>query len=261
MMRLSIIGCAFACATGLAHAAADPASGAGASVAQIVLANATARGGEARWHAVNTLTLSGQLDAGGRKATLLPFSVTMKRPHQSRFEVRFNEQTAYQVYDGAQGWKVRPFLNRNETEPYTVEETKSAAESAGIDSPLMDAAANGTRVALQGMEAVEGHNAYKLLLTLKDGTQRNLWVDATSYLELKMDGDPRKLDGRAHKVAIYFRDYRAEGGLTMAHVVETAVEGVKPSRKMTIEQVKVNPAVDDALFAKPALPVAHVASK
>jgi outer membrane lipoprotein-sorting protein len=111
---------------------------------------------------------------------------------------------------------------------------------------------------LQGIDTVEGHRAYKLKLTMKDQVERRLWVDATSFLDLKIDGEPRKLDGRMHNVAIYYRDYKTESGLAVPHVLETVVEGNKQSRKMTIQQVTVNPPIDDALFANPQLAVAKV---
>ena len=228
------------------------------SAAQIVERNVAARGGPQAWHAVNTITMSGQIEAGGTKNTRLPFTMTMKRPNKSRFEIRFKEQTAFQVYDGAQGWKVRPFLGRNEVEPYTPAEAKSAAASADLEGPLIDYASKGSRVEALGMESVEGHRAYVLKLTQKDNTSRRIWIDASSFLELKIDGEPRKLDGRMHNVAIFYRDYKKENGLVIPHTLETAVSGVKPTHKLMIEHVTVNPPADDTLFAKPQLAMAKV---
>ncbi|SEK09927.1 LolA-like protein [Paraburkholderia diazotrophica] len=230
------------------------AGGGGMSAAQVVERNVAARGGLQAWRAVSTMTMSGQIDVGGKKPVKLPFVMTMKRPHKSRFELNFDNQIAFQVYDGTQGWKVRPFLGRNVAEPYTSAEAKSAAETADLDGPLIDYAAKGSQVALQGMDTIEGHRAYKLLLTTKDHAQRHVWIDASSYLELKIEGDPRKLDGRMHAVAVYYRDYRRENGLMVPHLMETQVTGVKQKHQMTIERVTVNQPADDALFAKPQLP-------
>jgi hypothetical protein len=187
--------------------------------------------------------------------------MTMKRPKKSRFEVRFEGQTAFQVYDGAQGWKVRPFLGRDEVDAYTPTEAKQAAESAEVDGFLVDHAQKGTKVAVAGAERVEGKSAYKLKLTLKDGTQRLVWIDATSFLEVKVEGDPRKLDGRMHPVFVYLRDYRPESGLKVPHLIETAVQGTKQTHKMTIEHVSVNAPVDDSVFAKPTLTMVRAAAQ
>jgi outer membrane lipoprotein-sorting protein len=230
------------------------------SAAQIVDRNVAARGGLQAWRAVSTIKMSGELEAGGTKNTKLPFVMTMKRPHKSRFEIRFNDQTAFQVYDGAQGWKVRPFLGRNEVDPYTPAEANSAAASAELDGPLIDYASKGTKVDVLGMDSVEGHRAYVLKLTTKDNASRRVWIDAASFLELKIDGEPRKLDGKMHDVAIFYRDYRKENGLVIPHTLETAVVGGKQTHKLTIEHVAVNPPLDDALFAKPHLAMAKVPS-
>jgi hypothetical protein len=223
------------------------------SVAQIVDRNVTARGGLAAWRAIQTLTLEGTLDAGGKPSHELPYVLKQKRPHKSRLEITFKEQTSVQVYNGTEGWKVRPFLNRNEVEPLTAVEAKSAAAAEELDGPLIDYARKGTQVALAGTESVEGHPAYRLKLTLRNGAQRRLWIDAGSFLELKIDGEPRKLDGRPHNVAIYYRDYKTENGLTMPRLQETVVEGVKDKYKMTIARVTVNEPMADSLFDKPQL--------
>ncbi|MCP3717805.1 outer membrane lipoprotein-sorting protein [Paraburkholderia sp. CNPSo 3281] len=243
---------------GSSAASAQTAGAAHMSAAQIVERNVAARGGLQAWHAVNAMTMSGQLEAGGTKNTRLPFTMTLKRPRKSRIEVRFNDQTAFQVYDGAQGWKVRPFLGRNEVEPYTPAEAKAAASWAELDGALMDYAAKGTRIDVLGMEMVEGHRAYVLKLTMKDGTSRRVWIDAASFLELKIDGDPRKLDGKMHNVAIFYRDYRKEGGLVMPHTLETVVVGARGTHKLIIDKVALNPQADDTLFAKPQIMVAKV---
>ena len=259
MNRISLTaGCLLSLAAATTTSAATTAAAAShtpapLSVDQIVERNIAARGGLAAWRAVKTLTIAGELDAGGKPNHELAFVLKEKRQRKSRLEIVFKDQTSLQVYDGAQGWKVRPFLNRNEVETYTPAEMKSAAAEQDLDGPLVDYAAKGTQIALAGTEPVEGHPAYKLKLTLKNGDKRNLWIDAGSFLELKMDGEPRKLDGRMHNVAVYFRDYKTEHGLTMPRLQETAVEGVKQPYKMTISRVAVNESMDDSLFRKPQL--------
>jgi outer membrane lipoprotein-sorting protein len=222
-------------------------------VGQIVGRNIAARGGLVAWRAVNSLAMSGELDAGGKQDAKLPFLMSMKRPQKSRLEIKFQEQTAVQVWDGKQGWKVRPYLNRNEVENYTAAEVRSAAAAAELDGPLVDFERKGTKVKLAGTEVVEGRNTYKLELTLKGGQQIHLWIDAKSFLDAKIDGEPRRIDGRVRKVAVFSRDFKPVDGLQFPHTLETVVESVKGSRKMTIQTIKVNPSLDDSLFAKPQL--------
>jgi hypothetical protein len=250
---LGVLALMLAAAAGADVRAAESTSPANLPLAQILDRNAAARGGTTAWRAVRSIAMKGELDAGGKVDTRLPFVSTLARPSKSRIEIRFADQTALQVWDGAQGWKVRPFLNRNEVEPYTPAEAKSAVAWDELDGPLIDHARKGIKVELIGIEPVEAKRAYKLLLTTKDGRQRNLWLDAASFLEVKVDGEPRRLDGRPHGVAVYYRNYKAVDGLMVAHELETEVQGVKQRHKMTIQGVKLNPALDASTFDKPSL--------
>ena len=261
-------------------AADSNASAGNLTAAQIVEHNVAARGGLQAWRAVQALSLSGRLEAGGnnrptvpmvkpgpagavtRRKTpqisdqrlpeqaQLPFVMELKRPHKTRLQIEFRGQTAVQVFDGTNGWKLRPFLNRSEVEPYTAEEQKEAARQSELDGPLVDYATKGTKVELDGSEKVEGRDTYRLKLTLKSGQVQHLWIDAQSFLETKIEGTPRRLDGKYHPVATYFRDYRPVNGLMVPHVLETTVEGVKQTEKILIEKVAVNPKLDDSHFAK-----------
>lgn len=264
------------------------------SAAEIVTKNVAAKGGLEAWRAVKTMSLSGKMAAGGnQRATLkvptqaqatvvtkkteqaqlpsrrveevyLPFVMELARPRKMHFELQVAGKTALQVYDGVNGWKLRPYLNRLEVEPYTADEAKTAAMQAELDGPLVDYATKGTRVESEGTETVEGRDTYKLKLTLKGGDVTHVWVDAQTFLETKVEGSPRRLDGTYHPVEVYFRDYRNVNGLEIPFVLETRVVPVTktstglgdtpvPPEKTLIEKVVVNPPLDAGVFSKPTI--------
>jgi hypothetical protein len=289
MVRKSLV--VFAICTSVALAislatARDIPSGPNLSASAIVDRNVAARGGLQAWRAVQTMSMEGKLGAGGnQRATLpvrpqgptpslneipqrpvnetqLPFVMELKRPRKMRVELVFKGQTAIQVFDGANGWKLRPFLNRRVVEPYTEEEMKSAAMQAGLDGPLVDYAAKGTQIELDGVEKVEDRDTYKLKLTMKNGQSIHVWIDAQSFLETKIEGQPRRLDGEYHPVEVYYRDYRPVNGLQIPYVLETKVLPLTqksarfvntpvPPERIVIEKVAVNPKLDESLFSKP----------
>jgi hypothetical protein len=221
---------------------------------QIIEKNMAARGGLKAWREIQTMTLTGKMDAGSNKNAQLPFVLKMKRPQMSRLEIDFAGKKALQIYDGTNGWKVRPYLGRNEVEPFTTAEMRTASEQAGLDGFLIDHEAKGIKVEVMGTDSVEGHDTYRLQLTFKDGQVRHLWVDAKSFLEVKAEGTPRRLDGKMHNVDIYYRNYGSISGLMIPFVLETVVDKVQPSRNLTIETVVLNPKLEDNAFAKPDLP-------
>jgi len=274
MIRTTVIaGCVLALTLSTARAADAPAPVAKLTAEQIVTKNVAARGGLQAWRAVKTLALSGKMDAGGNESPTrlmapgvkssgvglpkrpaeqarLPFRLELMRGRKSRLEIDFHGDTAVQVYDGTQGWKLRPFLNRHEVEPFTADELKAVAMQPDLDGPLVDYAQKGTKIELEGSEKVEGNDTYRLKLIFKSGESQRVWIDAKTLLETKIDGTPRRLDGKMHAVEIYYRNYRAVNGLMMPQLMETKVEGVKQTEKIDIEKIVVNPRVEDSRFAK-----------
>jgi hypothetical protein len=253
---------------------------------QVVEKHITARGGAQAWKAVQALQVSGKVDAGkgdnyaramkvvnaGRKASgkgssaqiaaanepkdadkqvELPFTLDLKRPNKTRLEIEFAGKTAVQVYDGQHGWKLRPFLNRTDAEPFTKDEANSEAARDDLDGPLISSAAKGAKVEMDGAELVEGQPAYRLKVTRNNGDVRHVWIDAKTFLDVKMDGFPRRMDGKMHNVYVYQRDFRSVQGVMIPFVMETAVDGYSDTHTMTIEKAAVNPQLDDALFAEP----------
>ena len=257
------------------------------TAAQVLEKHIAARGGAQAWKAVQGLQLTGKIDAGagdnnaralkiveaGKKATgrgtnaeiaaangpkeaatqmQLPFTLDLKRPNKMRLEILVAGKPAVQVYDGQQGWKLRPFLNRTDSEPFTKEEAKTEASRDDLDGPLIGSAVKGAKVDLDGTELVDGQPAYRLKVTQKNGDVKHVWVDAKTFLDVKIDGFPRHMDGKMHNVYVYQRDFRkVEGGVMIPFVQETTVDGYSDKHKLVIEKAAVNPRLDDGLFAKP----------
>lgn len=267
-----LVGTFLALVVSLAFGADAPSSAAALTAEQVIERNVAAKGGLEAWRAVHTLSMSGKMEAGGNESPTrpvrgvklggvelpkrpseqaqLPFRLELKRARKSRLELDFNGQTAVQVYDGANGWKLRPFLNRHEVESFNPEEMKAVALQPDLDGPLMDYATKGTKVELEATEKVEGNNSYRLKLTFRNGQSQRVWVNAKTFLEAKIEGTPRRLDGKYHPVEIYYRDFKTVNGLMMPFITETKVEGVRQTEKIVIEKIDVNPRVEDSRFAK-----------
>ncbi|WP_109488882.1 outer membrane lipoprotein-sorting protein [Occallatibacter savannae] len=286
-MRHKLVVAAFILGSAFSRGyAAESPQAANLSATDIVAKNVASRGGLTAWRKVQTLQFEGKLGAGGdKRGTLpspeaaavsrkistprrlaeeaeLPFTMQLQRPRKTRLEVEFKGQNAIQVYDGTNGWKLRPFLNRLEVEPYSAQELKMASQQSDLDGPLVDYAAKGSRVESDGVEQVEGKPNYKLRVTTRSGQVTHVWIDSATFLESKIEGQPRELDGKMHPVEIYYRDYREVEGLKIPFILETRVlppvdekrasrEPLFPPEKIEIERVTVNPKLDSARFSKP----------
>jgi outer membrane lipoprotein-sorting protein len=252
---------------------------------QIVQRNVAARGGLQAWRGVQSMVWSGTMEVGyadsaersaryvssamarkgngprtpprargkddARKQVQVPFVLEMKRPTKSRIEIEFAGKTAVQIYDGTNGWLLRPYLDHDDWEPFTAEQARSQRGKWDLDGPVIDSAAQGTKVEVVSVEPVDGHDAYKLKLTHKSGEVQHVWIDAKTFLDVKVEGTPRRMDGKMRTVWVTQRDFRSVRGVMVPFVMETAVDGYADTHRMTIEKVSLNPRLDDARFAKP----------
>ena len=223
------------------------------TVDDVIAKNIQAHGGLEKLKAIKSLRTTAKFSQGSFRAETVQEN---KRPEKVREEFIIQGMAQVQAYDGKTGWQVNPFGGRKDAELMAAEDMKSLIVDSDIDGPLVDYASKGNKVQLDGTETVEGRPCYRLQLTLGNGQVRHVWIDAQTFLELKMEGSPRRMDGRMRMVTTYMREYKSEGGLMIPHVLETAVEAGKKSHKMTIQAVAANAALDDSLFSRPAVLVA-----
>jgi hypothetical protein len=219
------------------------------TVDQIIAKNIAAKGGLEKIKAQKTLRMSGRMTLGpGLDA---PVIMEQKRPGSFRFELTLQGLTAVQAYDGQTGWQIMPFQGKKDPETMGEDDLKDAQEQADMDGPLVDYKEKGNKVELVGHEQVEGSDAYKLKVTLKNGEVRYLYLDADTFLDIKEESK-RTIRGTEREGETVFGDYKEEGGVMMPHSIEAGAKGSTQKQKVTIEKVEINPVLDDARFKMPA---------
>jgi len=228
----------------------SPEQKAARAVSELIKRNLNARGGASAWEAVSSLKLSGRMDVG--QGMNLPYVLEQKRPDKMRLEFVFDGETAVQAFDGKTGWKLLPFLGRRNPEPMTEAELRETADSADLYGLLFDYDDRGHVVELMGHEPVKGRDTLKLKVTLPGGAVRWVYLDAETALEVKVEA-LRKLAGRERLVETFYHDWQAAESLLIVGRQETQTEGNKEWHFLTVESVQVNPPLDDARFAMPAV--------
>jgi hypothetical protein len=249
---------ALAASAAAAAFAAEPATAQTLTAAQVVERNAAARGGMEAWRKIETMAWIGRVESANRVGRRVPFLLEQKRPDRTRFEVTVEGQNAVRVFDGTDGWKMRPSATgRPDVQPYAPDELRFARGAPVIEGPLMDHAARGATIALAGVQEVEGRKAYALDLRLASGSSCRVWIDTETFLELRYDRESVNAQGRPAVTSVYFADYRAVEGLRLPFTIETGTPDGKTRDKLVIERVALNPRLDDRTFAKPGLAVAR----
>jgi outer membrane lipoprotein-sorting protein len=246
-----------ACISTLATAGASVAA-ADLTAAQIVEKNAAARGGLEAWRKVQTMVWMGHIESANPASPRLPFVLEQKRPNKTRFEITADNQRSTHVYDGTNGWKLRPTSSGTpEVQPYTDDELKFAQDTQVIDGALIDYAAKGVDVTLGGVDEVDGRRAYRLDVRVLSGLKQSVWIDAQTFLDIRYDRTTRHSLGQSGTVSVFYRNYRAFEGLQIPLSIETASAPGKPPSKLVIDKVVLNPRLADHAFDKPRLPASR----
>jgi hypothetical protein len=158
--------------------------------------------------------------------------------------------TGVQAFDGKTGWQLMPFSGRKDPEPMAADDARQVEEQADIDGPLIDYKAKGSTVELVGKEKVEGSDAFKLKLTLKNGDVWNLYLDADQFLEIRVETKTQR-NGSEVEGESTIGDYKDVGGLMIPHAMESGQKGSPQKMKMTIQKVELNVPLDDSRFKMP----------
>jgi hypothetical protein len=219
---------------------------------QIVAKSVQASGGEEAWRKVQTLIWSGHLESERIPEHRVAFFLEEQRPNKSRFEIMGLSVRSVRVVDGTHGWTMRPGQSGiPEVESLSPTEVKFARDAAGLEGPLVDAAAQGGRVELEGREQLEGSDCYRLTVTLASGERQAVWVDAKSFLLSRYDRTSYNKSGMKGTVSVYYRAYKAVDGLQLPALVEIGGAAGLKRDKMIIEKVEVNSPINERQFARP----------
>jgi hypothetical protein len=231
-----------------ASAPAKPAAGM-PSVDQLIARSVEARGGMEKMKAVQSIRMTGKMTMGqGMEA---PLMFERKRPKLMRMEFTVQGMTGIRAYDGKTGWQLMPFGGKKDPEPMSVEDLQEADEEADIDGPLVDYKAKGYTVELIDKEKVEGSDAYKIKVNMKNGSVSYIYLDADTMLEIKNEGK-RTIRGSEIEFESTFGDYKEVGGLLFPFSIQNGAKGHPEKQNIIVDTIELNPSLDEARYRMPA---------
>lgn len=214
---------------------------------ELVAKNLQARGGAEALKAVASLRQSGRIDFGiGASA---PFTLERKRPRGMRAEFVLEGAHGVQAFDGKSAWTLQP--GDSVAERLDAAETREVEDQADIDGPLVDWKAKGHTLELQGRELLASGEAWRLRLVTKNGNRRTLFLDAASFLEVRIEGR-RSIGGSAVEVESVLSDYRDVQGIKLPFRIESGPKGVPQRQRIQLEKAELGVVIDDARFRMPA---------
>ncbi len=218
---------------------------------ELVAKNLEARGGLDKIHAITTLKLEGKLRIGGQFE--LVFDSYQKAPDAVRNEATIQGMTQIQAWDGKDAWQISPFQGRRDPEKMSDDDARGFADDAAIGGPLVDWKARGSTLAYLGTEDIDGTQAHKLKVTLKNGDIEYVYLDPDYFLTIRTISQI-KVRGTLVKSVTDYGDYERVNGVyfPFSMTIGSAGSGDGGSQQLTVLKATANAPMDDSLFAFPA---------
>ncbi len=207
------------------------------TVDEIIAKNIQARGGMDKLKSVQSIKSTATIAMGpGMEA---PGVLIQKRGNMARLEFTIQGLTAVQAYDSKNAWQIMPFMGKKDAELMSADEAKEVEEMADLDGPLVDYKSKGHQVELLGKEKIEGTDAYKLKVSLKNGDVQTVYIDADSFLQIKEE-TKRTVRGSEQVFESSIGDYKEVNGIIFPFAEESGVKGSQQKEKLTVTKIELN---------------------
>jgi len=220
------------------------------SVDSLVAKYIQASGGLPKIQALQSLRRTGRFTGGGGfEAVVVQEN---KRPSSVREEFSIQGMTGINAYDGRDGWKIEPWNGKRDPEALGEEEMHSILDDADFDGPLVNYQAKGNRVEFQGVEQIEGSDAYKLKVTRPNGDVSFYYLDTEYYVPIRIDTQ-RMIRGAPQEYETSLGDYKQVAGVYLPFAYESGPKGSSSTdrSKITYDKIEPNVSLENARFARP----------
>lgn len=216
---------------------------------ELVNKNIDAKGGLDKMKAIKTWRMTGKVVGGGITATA---SQENMRPNLVRETFSLQGMTAVQAYDGSTGWQIRPFGGRKDPEFMGEDDMRDLLMDSDFDGPLVDYKEKGNTVEYLGHDVVDGDDALRLRVTLKNGDIIYYYLDPDTYLEIRKETQ-EFVRGSVRESASNLGSYKAIAGVMFPFSIASGRKS-DPTlwQTMTIEKIEANVPLEVSDFAVPA---------
>jgi len=216
---------------------------------ELVQKNIQAKGGIEKIKAIKSVRITGKLNGGGGfTASTVQEN---QRPNLVRETFALQGMTAITAYDGSTGWQIQPFGGHKDPEFMGEDDLRDLLLDADFDGPLVDYKDKGNTVEFLGHDVVDGDDALRLKVTLKDGDIIYYFLDPDTYLEIRKEVQ-EFIRGSVRESVVEMGSYKPVDGVMYPYSVSTGSKANPSAQTVTVEKIEVNKTIDGADFAVPA---------
>jgi hypothetical protein len=215
---------------------------------EVINKNLEARGGIDKIKAMHSYRMSGKVRQGSFTAEV---GEEAKEPGLLRQTVTIQGMTAIAAYDGSIGWQISPFGGRKDPERVGDDDLRDLVEDADFHGPLVDYKTKGHTVEYLGHDTVDGDDALRLKVTLKNGDVVYDYLDPDTYMEIRIERQ-QFIRGAVRETLSELGSYKQVAGVYYPFSIEKGPKADPTARaKITVDKIEVNIPVDEAAFKMP----------
>jgi hypothetical protein len=216
---------------------------------ELIAKNIQAKGGMEKIKAIKSVRQVGKFDLGGgfRAAAVQE----NQRPNLLRQTFSIQGMTAVQAYDGSTGWQIQPFQGHKDPELMGEDDLRDMQLESDFDNPMVDYKEKGNTVDYLGHDIVDGDDALRLKVTLKNGDLVYYYLDPDTFLEIRKEIQ-QTIRGSIRERVVDFGSYKPVNGVMFPFSVATGSKSNPGAQTFTAEKIEANTSIADSDFAVPA---------
>ena len=215
---------------------------------ELIAKNIEARGGLEKMKAIKTERITGKFEGGGG------FTATVgqenQRPNLIRQTFSLQGMTVVQAFDGTTGWQIQPFNGKKTPELMGEDDLRDLLLDADFDGPLVDYKEKGSTVEYLGHDVVDGDDALRLKITLKNGDIIYDYLDPDTFIEIRRDIQ-QFIRGSVRDRVVGLGSYKPVAGVMYPFSISGGPKDHPDDHTVTVQKIEVNVPIDPKDFALP----------
>jgi len=216
---------------------------------ELVSKNIQAKGGLDKIRAIKSYRMTAKfIGGGGFTANMGQESL---RPNLVRETFSLQGMTAVTAYDGTTGWQIQPFEGHKDPQLLGEDELRGLVLDADFDGPLVDYKEKGNTVEYLGHDVVDGDDALRLKVTLKNADILYYYLDPDTFLEIRRDKQ-EFIRGSIHESVTEYGSYKPVAGVMYPFSLSQGSKANPSAQTINVEKLEANVTIPESDFALPA---------
>jgi hypothetical protein len=204
---------------------------------ELIAKNIQARGGVEKMKAIKTLRATGKFEGGGGFTASV--GQENQRPNLIRETFSLQGMTAVQAYDGSNGWQIQPFGGRKDPQLMGEDDLRDLLLDADLDGPLVDYKDKGSTVEYLGHDVVDGDDALRLKVTLKNGDIIYDYLDPDTFIEIRREIQ-QFIRGSVRDRVVGLGSYKPVAGVMFPFSISSGPKNHPDEQTYTMQKMEAN---------------------